>query len=386
MIQNINLTNKENFRLLFLLRNYFVAIGLLIVLFCEIFSDFKLLINFHLILFAFSILVNLSAVELLKNKDIKNIYFFIFLFFDIAIFTAHIFIAGGINNPFISLYILPIILSVIMLPNFMGISLIIYAIFFYSCLYFFYIPFQFTTNTPPLIFYKFHLFGMLVSFILVALTASFFIYLLVRNLRQKEYLVAQDYHLKYLGLLAANTAHQLRTPLNSIELIGAELAEKITPKKNFTRLKEQVKRANDIINDVVKYSNKADSNKKHLLNEVLLDICAKWENYFPSCKITISSKIKSNYHIIYSDDIAYALYNLFDNSLNAGANHIKVVIINEKQKATIQISDNGEGFCNNYKSGYGLYLSKLTLAKIGAKLKISKLKPAIITIDLPIKI
>jgi len=387
LMNNIEITNIKNFKLLFILRNCAIFLGLIIVLPTQLFSNFDLELTYHLGFFAVLAVANIYAFYLLKNEKVSHWHFFGFLLLDILSFAGHIYYSGGIYNPFIGFFILPIILAVLTLPNILGLALISISITCYALLYFFYTPFSFKTASPPDIFFKLHVLGMLISFIIVAVTSALFVYLLVKNLRRKEHLIAQNNNLKALGLFAANAAHQLGTPLNSMQLISEEITDGVDIKNNSELLNDQIERAKNIIQDILEQSGKErkSSLRKQDLISYFKTITEEWQQYFPNCKVTVKSKGLNNKQIIADQNLALAFYNILDNSANAEANSIEMEISLENNFLKITVSDDGTGFKNNQEKGYGLYLTDLAIENLQGSLSIENKKPAIIMIKIPSK-
>ena len=62
-------------------------------------------------------LVNLISFYSYKKKaNISNGRLFFELFLDVIAFSGQIYLSGGISNPFISLFLLQVIISTILLP------------------------------------------------------------------------------------------------------------------------------------------------------------------------------------------------------------------------------------------------------------------------------
>lgn len=159
---------------------------------------------------------------------------------DVLILTGLLFVTGGPENPFSSLYLVHIALAALMLPPRWTLSLSLTAVAAYGVLFFFHIPIDMTRgvaqhhhsgNDPA---FQLHMRGMWVAFLITASFITYFVVMMSRGLRrmEAELVVAREraehnQRLAALATLAAGAAHELGTPLGTIAVVAKELERRL---------------------------------------------------------------------------------------------------------------------------------------------------------------
>lgn len=175
------------------------------------------------------------------------------LLVDAACLTVLLALSGGATNAFTTLYFLPITLATQVSPRWTwtlaGICLACFAVLFLLHP----IP-----QGPPghEAHFAGHLRGMWVAFAVSGGLITYFVHRIALSLaRQREELSRlreqglEDRHLGALGSLAAGAAHELGTPLGSIELLVAELPHMRGDERDaaVSTIREQVARCKTIL-------------------------------------------------------------------------------------------------------------------------------------------
>ena len=140
-----------------------------------------------------------------------------------------IYFTGGLSNPFVMLFIVPIAISIDNLPIRSSIILIILTLISVSILGFYNYPLM-QGDTSFLVNPTILNIGIWFSLIVTILFLSFYVGRLTnesrevsRALKVTEELLSNEQNLSSLDGLAAAAAHQLGTPLGTINLIAGEL-------------------------------------------------------------------------------------------------------------------------------------------------------------------
>lgn len=157
---------------------------------------------------------------------------------DVLILTGLLFVTGGPENPFSSLYLVHIALAALMLPPRWTLALSVTAVAAYGVLFFFSVPLgqgamQHHHGGDDSAF-MLHMRGMWVAFLVTASFITYFVVMMSRGLRrmQAELAIAHEraernQRLAALATLAAGAAHELGTPLGTIAIVAKELEHQL---------------------------------------------------------------------------------------------------------------------------------------------------------------
>src|SRR5690554_4570623 len=149
---------------------------------------------------------------------------------DILVLTWLLYHAGGSSNAFVSAFLVPIALAAISLRLAFSLLVTLLSISAYTFLLWFYVP------LPPIEHhlvtdFDLHVIGMWVNFVLSAALLAGLFALLADNIRRRDAMITKaredklrNEHVVALGALAASAAHELSTPLSTVDLLADELA------------------------------------------------------------------------------------------------------------------------------------------------------------------
>ncbi|KAA1174390.1 sensor histidine kinase [Marinobacter salinexigens] len=152
---------------------------------------------------------------------------------DLVLIGAWLLLTGGYTNPLTSLLLLPIAMSIILVPLKQGIVLTVLGIAVYTMLVAWHSPVSDNASHgahSPGLLAELHLFGMWITFVLTAVILLLVVGTLAQRMRQQQALLShiresrlRDEQIIALGLSAAAVAHRLGTPLNTMALLVDEM-------------------------------------------------------------------------------------------------------------------------------------------------------------------
>ena len=155
------------------------------------------------------------------------------LLLDVFLLTILLYLTGGPNNPFASLYLIHVAMAVIVLRASWTWVVVCSVAIFYGVLLEWHQPLS--TDHEPLAKWVLAV-GNWVALVLVAVLSAAFIGRVIRSLRQREYELvsvrdraAKSEQLAALTTLAAGAAHELNTPLGTIAVVAKELELSCNP-------------------------------------------------------------------------------------------------------------------------------------------------------------
>ena len=217
-------------------------------------------------------------------------------------------------------------------------------------------------------------------------------------------------------------SHQLRAPLTnlkySLEILTSENLREIgeEEKEYFEILKENVKRMDDLIDDLLTVS-RIESGRLPLkkamvsLEEITKKIIQKFKSYAEAANVKVEFEAEKNLPRVLADSLwlEQVVENLLDNAIRYTKNQgkVKIKIYKDSKRIYFEIQDNGVGIPEEEQkfifqkffraqnalkyqtegSGLGLYITKRILELMGGKIwfKSKEGKGTTFYFSLPIK-
>ena len=336
-----------------------------------------------------------NFVYWLGNKRPSDREIFIHLFIDIIELSIFFYLTGGASNPFTWFLLIPIIFSATVLKQKHTWILTAVSILSYTLLIKFFQPVESSMDMSMMnhqnhtTSFGQHLIGMWLGFIVIALIIAWVIIGLLKNIRQKEELLMQA-HLKQadnnkmmaLATLATGSAHELGTPLATINIITKELLN--NPKLNpyhpsLAIVESQVYRCKDLLTEITAATGTTQAIRgsvvtvAELLKEITSQITVpKSIQFNPSTHINPVGKLLTDKTLI------QALVNILNNALESQATQVSLSAQAKDHILSIIIEDDGEGlepgFLKNAESekdfgmGLGLFLAKATIQRFSGNI------------------
>lgn len=390
-------------------------LGQLILIICSIvLFDIRLpSIPLAIILMAeivFAVFANhLSSVRKVTQNELV-----FHLLFDSLFLAGLVYFSGGANNPFIYLLLLYVAIASFMLQRKRLIILVCIELILYSLLNIFQRPLE-LGESSPLASFHLHLVGMWVNFILTAILLAVFGLITRRSMLEQEKKLQllreknlQDEQVLGLGIMSANAAHELNTPMSTMAIVIDDIqSENISDehKHDMELLQEQISRCKKIIGRLNDKSQHAQQQlsaqatnqvnvKIDNFKEQLQSLIERWLVYQPKVTIlqTWSEDLElENYQI--SISLEQAITNLLDNaadaSLENAQSEIEVSCYLRESNIVIDIKDKGLGLSTHTISkvgkriqishkqeglGWGMFLSNVSIERVGGKVHISDYK------------
>lgn len=171
------------------------------------------------------VIANLIGTLLLPRHRANNVEIMLALLFDMGALTAQLYLSGGATNPFISLYLLQVVLGAILLEVWSAWVLVGVAGLCYAGLAAGGVPLLYPPGLVPSVA-DLNMLGGWISFLLTGTLLGLFITRITRNLRARDHHLAdlrqhaaEEDGIVRMGLFASGAAHELGTPLASLSVI-----------------------------------------------------------------------------------------------------------------------------------------------------------------------
>lgn len=190
------------------------------------------------------------------------------LAYDILQLGVLLYLTGGLQNPFAFLFLVPVTVSASSLPLERTLLLGALAIALSTVLAFYYMPLPWEPGTP-LDLPRLYLFGVWSAVLCGTGFAAMFAWRISEETRQMsaalaatEMVLAREQQLSALDGLAAAAAHELGTPLATIQLVAKELKRELpdaaSHQEDLDLLTSQAARCREILTQLARRSDTSD--------------------------------------------------------------------------------------------------------------------------------
>lgn len=408
---------RENLYWLFLLRNLMLAGEALVILISVYGLDLPLnQEGLWSVIFSLGI-VNIYTFLRLHTKDpVTELEIFAQLILDVLGLASLLYLTGGATNPIIWIFLLPLILTAIILPAVYAWSMVILTSLFYTLLIAFHAPLP--SIEPHHVhkdmamlsdkqYFDLHVFGMWFGFVFSAALVAYFVVGLSKTISERERKLAEVHanqlrneRIVSLGTLAASAAHDMGTPLGTMAIIVHEL-EGTYPEHRFSDLHEkiqimeqQIDRCKQALSLMSASAGemRAESGQLMELTEYLDEVINQWRTQKPGERLNFSVNPQTNQHVylISEQTLTHSLINILNNAAEVSPREqgIRLNVSWDSQKVTIIIEDSGTGFSpqvlkiagkepistKEQGMGVGLFLAYTTMRHLKGTIKLYNLK------------
>ena len=320
--------------------------------------------------------------------------FFIHLLADILFFSVLLYFSGGASNPFISYYLIPISIAAITVSRQYSILIAVTALGAYSLLLKYYVP---ITAIAPSSHHgasngSLHILGMWANF---AVSGGIIIYFISRmasalKIQQQALALQRETQLRNeqllaVGTLAAGTAHELGTPLNTMKLLVDDMVASAPDNQDLSLLNQQIEQCKTTLKQLLTTAEQSQSNQlePQSVRSYFTAILERWQLMRPHLKANINFTDSPDSSAVFEPTVAQSILNLLNNAADASLN-VDVHLSWSAAAANIEIRDYGTGldlgevdrlgqaFVTDKADGLGLglFLSQATLSRFGGSVSL----------------
>ncbi len=332
-----------------------------------------------------------------KNRPISSLDFFMQLAFDALILTALLYFAGGSTNPFVSLFLLPLVIAAAILPQRFAWAMAALTVACYTVLMFFYQPLP-HAHVKHGADFDLHVLGMWFGFLLSTGLIVFFVVRMANSLRERDHLLAttqeqtlRDQHLVALGTLATGAAHELGTPLATMAVLAGELKHDHSNNADVLEkaelLRSQLDRCKNILSNITASAGQArpEAATRFAIDDYLKTVVNLLQSSRPTANMSYQFKgTEPAPHILADKTLTQALLNILNNAADASIDNIEFEAHWTNEHLSLTIRDRGEGLSPSVQAaagtpffttkpngqGLGLYLARAVMDRFGGKIKL----------------
>ena len=344
------------------------------------------------------VLLNAASLALLRFKGpITNEALFGALLLDVVALSAQLYLSGGATNPFVSLFLLQVVLGSVLLDRWSSWMLVIATSVAFALMTVFYRPIV----LPPTIdrsLFALHVQGMWVCFALVAVLLVLFVSRINANLRTQDLRLAdikrqavEEEHIVRIGMLASGAAHELGTPLSSLSVILGDwrhidaIAHDPDLLRDVEDMQAEIQRCKAIVTSILMSSGdpRGEETRATTVRALFDRIVADWSGARDFNGIRFDDRFGEDVPIAADVVLQQAVFNLLDNAAEVSPERIDVILGRADDALVLTVRDAGAGFAaeqlanlgNPYNSskselgrGLGLYLVGNVARKLGGSI------------------
>ena len=412
-----HVAGRQNLRLLVQLR-WIAVLGqvLAIVVAVDGFSLALPLFDMALVV-GLLILYNCFSQWRLKwHLSVSQIELFLALLVDVMALTAQLYLSGGATNPFIFLYLLQVALAAVLLRRrttwmMAGVTSAAFAGLVLTRHHGYTLPLDLGGGLDsPFVL------GMLVCFALNAVLLAAFITRITQNVRARDARLAalrqrasEEEHIVHMGLLASGAAHELGTPLATLDVILGDWAHAPAVaadpelRQDVRDMQAQVQRCKTILGGILMSAGevRGEALTRTTVTAFLDGLVAQWRQAHPAARLMYERRIDADEAVIADQGLQQMVFNVLNNALEASPALQRLTAVLEDGQLTLEVRDQGPGFVPEilrslgkpYRStkgqpgrGLGLFLSHQVARSLSGTLSASNLPEggACVTIRFPL--
>jgi two-component system sensor histidine kinase RegB len=361
-------------------------------------------------------------MRLRNDSIVSNPELFAQLSVDVSALSILLYYSGGSTNPFISLYLLPLVIAAATLPPRYTWSMAVLTTLCYTFLMKYYVPLSIPHGqTAPggmhtmgemnhdmggmggmagmagENIFNLHVLGMWLGFVLSATIIAWFVVRMAQAVRQRDETLARvreeilrNERIVALGTQAAGAAHEMGTPLSTMAVVIGELQHDAAAGQPELRdsldiLDEQVRGCKRILDKILANAQDNGAASPQPVDELMAELLDEWQLLRPTAQYRHHSGNGTPVPRINVDvTLRAALMNLLNNAADASPQPVEIFTRWNSADFTLEIHDQGAGlseeaalkagsaFFTTKKEGrgLGLFLANATIERLGGTVRL----------------
>lgn len=280
------------------------------------------------------------------------------LLLDMAVLTAQFYLSGGATNPFVSLYLLQVVLGAILLPPLLAWLLVLMAAGCLALLNLSHLPLRFPPRFGPFEA-DLRLIGEWISFAMVAVLLALFIARITRNLQARDALAAQlaqraaeEDGIVRMGLFASGAAHELGTPLSSLSVLIADwrrnpvVARDPRLREELAEVEAELQRCKAIVSNILHAAGRTRGEAMGVTGAraMLEEVAGAWREARGAASLRFDCTRLGSETIAAEPSLRQAIWSLLENAAQASPHGIALAGEATGGELVISVLDRGPGF------------------------------------------
>jgi len=356
-----------------------------------------------------------SALRLQIRRHVSHTEVLIALLVDIAILTAQLYCSGGITNPFVFLYLLQITLAAVLLAPRATWLVVAVTLACFASLALVGQPLDLPLD-HDLGLASPYVQAMLLCFALNAVLLVFFMQRIHRNLHERDQRLAaiharaaEHEHIVRMGLLASGAAHELGTPLSTLDVILGDwqhlpyFVRNPERQQDIREMQAQVRRCKAIVTNILLSAGEARGESPHqtTVHQFLNQLVQTWRAARANVPLVFENHFSPDMRFVADSVLMQMVCSVLDNALQASPDWVCLTAARRDEQLILTIRDAGPGFAPEilaqlgkpYQSskgrpggGLGLFLAMNVARTLGGSLEAANAPAggAVVTLRVPL--
>ncbi|WP_322867409.1 sensor histidine kinase RegB [Aquicoccus sp. G2-2] len=328
------------------------------LLVAQVYFRLHLEVGLFYLVVGLSVIANLVAMFVFpENKRLSERENLLMVLFDLLQLSALLYLTGGLNNPFALLVIGPVTVSAAALSTrstaLLGATVICLVTFMAA----FHMPLR-TAEGQVLGISDVFVFGNWAAIVIAVVFLSVYnrwiaseVHSMSDALQATQMALAREQKLSDLSGVVAAAAHELGTPLATIKLVSAELAEELESSPELLEdvhlITQQADRCRDILRSMGRAGNEDRFMQQAPVTAVVAEAADPHTNRGKEIHFSASPHSDSNLPqpvILRRPEIVHGLRNLLQNAVDFAHSTVWVETAWTDDKINIRIQDDGPGY------------------------------------------
>lgn len=346
----------------------------------------------------------LSWLRLRSGYPVTNFEIFTQLCIDVASLSVLLYFSGGSTNPFISLYMLPLIITAATLTRSYTWAMAVITTACYSLLMKYYVPLpmmgadhehmQHAMQSGDI--FSMHVLGMWLGFVISAVVVAYFVVKMAQTVRDRDESLARvreetlrNERIVELGMQAAGAAHEMGSPLSTMLVVIGELKHETTIlpewENSLNLLEGQVRGCKSILDKLLVNARENETVTTQPIDKFLAETLDEWQLLRPTARYLFNKTgNQPSPQLRIDPSLRAALMNLLNNAADASPENIDIHASWNNEHFTLEIHDYGTGLTAATAAragtaffttkeggrGLGLFLANATLERLGGRVRL----------------
>lgn len=356
---------------------------------------------------ALALLDIFTWLRLRNGRPVSNAELFAQLCADVLALSVLLYYSGGSTNPFVSLFLLPLVIAAATLPHGYTWAMTALTTACYTLLMKYYVPLPMPheAGMPDGMegmdmaqddVFDLHVLGMWLGFVVSAAVVAGFVARMAHAVRERDAALARareetlrDERIVALGTQAAGAAHELGTPLSTLAVVIGELKhdQAVLPewRDSLDILDGQVRACKRILDKLLADAQESAAPAAQP-ERFVAETLDEWQLLRPAvhCRYETADAEPPPDRMRIDPALRAALLNLLNNAADASPDGIVVAASRDARQFTLRIHDHGAGLTPEAAAragaaffttkeagrGLGLFLANATIERMGGRVRL----------------